>query len=87
MELVWQTNGFQECQPDLYSKMRAVVSLSLLLQPCVGWRVRTEGRGPPSTPDPLPSSLLASSNDQEGVSVPYLYYPFSLPFLFSPLSF
>lgn len=82
MELVWQTNGFQECQPDLYSKMRMVASLSLLLQPGVGWRFQTEGRGPPSRPDPPPSSFLAFPNDQEAVSVPYLYASF-----LSPLSF
>lgn len=31
MELVWQTNGFQECQPDLYSEMKITDSLCSFL--------------------------------------------------------
>lgn len=71
MELVWQTNGFQECQPDLYGQMGVVAGLhscpgSLVvlrdLRPRAGAHPPTPTDGPP-----LPPSLSASPDGREGV--------------------
>lgn len=87
MELVWQTNGFQECQLNLHSKMHTVDNLFfLLLQPGGGQRFFHPGQGPSlSTHDALPPLLLAPYDGQEGVSHSHLCM-FFLPFLLDVFS-
>lgn len=82
MELVWQTNGFQECQLELRSKMRTVDNLFSCYFSLVVVRDFHLGQGPSlSTHDAPPPSLLAPYNGKEGVSRSHLCM-FFLLFLF-----